>query len=294
MNKIKLPRIVYIGFVSVFVISSFLFYPDTRGLLVEGEYNPYVSELLSSKSVDNNIVGLGVILFLPVLIISCKRIGKPMSLFEYVFNNVMILFQFGAVFLIEAGSVVNRLKYGNNIMLWIWALSFCGMIILTQFFFFYGKEKLAITIDKMQFLRIAYNVFVLLFVISSFLFDNTKGLLEKGEKKNYVIDSISSSADDNIVIVCGAIIFFPILIMSFIRIYKMMNLAEFIIGNIMNLFQMLFMLCGIDAGSIIETMIYDKNIILWIWVLSFCTVIILTQIFFISSKTKDFDYVPLQ
>ncbi len=84
MKKIKTRRIVYIVLVSVFVISSYFFRSDTRGLLIKGEYKHYVSELKFTDFADNGSIQLGVILFLPILIISFIRISE-MSPTELLF-----------------------------------------------------------------------------------------------------------------------------------------------------------------------------------------------------------------
>jgi hypothetical protein len=135
--SVKLIRILHISLLVLIVTSGWLF-SGSEGLLLNGEKNYYVTELILGGSDDNITIEISVMLFCPVIIISLLSLFEPMKLIEYLFNDMICLLQFFFLFAIEAGSIINTMVYDHNIALWMWIVSFVLFICLTQVFYFMG------------------------------------------------------------------------------------------------------------------------------------------------------------
>ena len=130
-------------------------------------------------------------------------------------------------------------------------------------------------------IRILHILLLLLIVIFGVTFSASNGLVFKGEPNEYVAESLSSATDDNVTIQFSAILFFPVLVISLCCLFKPMKLFEYLFNNLIYLIQ-IFMLFAIESGSILYTMIYDHNIVLWVWIISFILIVCLTQFFFLK------------
>ena len=107
----------------------------------------------------------------------------------------------------------------------------------------------------------------------------------KGEwKDTYVTDQLSTGSDDNIPVELNVIIFIPVILLAIIRFNKPIILFEYLFNNCVCLLQILFLFC-IETGSILNTIIYERNISLWTWVISFVLFICVTQVFYFHRKT---------
>jgi predicted membrane protein len=125
-----------------------------------------------------------------------------------------------------------------------------------------------------------------MFILAGLFFSKSKGLVMKGyNKASYVTEQLTTGSDDNVPIEFNVILFFPIIIISFLRVRTNMNLIEYLFNILVSIIQILY-LFSIETGSILNTMIYVKNIALWFWVISFVLFIFFIQFFFIISRTK--------
>ena len=125
-------------------------------------------------------------------------------------------------------------------------------------------------------------------MIFSYLFYNTQGLLyvmdtSKEEKIiKYVSELLSSGSEDNILIGLYDWFYFPLIILY---IYNKCNITKFILGAYAFIISLqLFSLILLDAGSIYETIIYGKNLILFIWLISYIIIIIFILYAFFNYK----------
>ncbi|MCR5317384.1 MAG: hypothetical protein K6E22_04075 [Treponema sp.] len=117
----------------------------------------------------------------------------------------------------------------------------------------------------------------IILIICSKLFSKTQGLVyPSGE--GFVTESMSCDSDDNICIEGGAILFIPFFVFCF-TIIKKIYIFEFILGNIVLLFQ-LCLIIAIDGGSIVKTIILG-NIPLLGWTISYILLIAELHGFFI-------------
>jgi hypothetical protein len=135
---------------------------------------------------------------------------------------------------------------------------------------------------KVELMRCLHISLLVLIVISGALFSGSKGLLLRGEKKYYVTELMSGGSDDNVAIEFSVILFFPIMIVSLFGIFRPLKLTEYLFNDITYLLQFFF-LFFIEAGSILNTMIYDHNIALCLWITSFILLVCLTQFFYFKS-----------
>lgn len=137
---------------------------------------------------------------------------------------------------------------------------------------------------KIKPFRILHIALLILLIISSYFFSKSKGLVMKGDDKNiYVTGLLSSGANDNITIEFSIILFILVLVVSLFRIKKIINIIEYLFNNFMVLLQIVLLFC-IEAGSIINTIIYCYNKALLIWVISFVLFICFTQLFFLKTR----------
>lgn len=136
-------------------------------------------------------------------------------------------------------------------------------------------------------LRILQMLFVMLIIISGFVFEKTNGLILKWDDDEYiyVTELLTSGSDDNVTIKISFILFIPIMIVSFFRIFKTMNTIEYVFNNLIILLQ-IFFLVSIEAGSVLKTILYDHNIALLVWLISFVMFICLTQFFYFRIYNK--------
>ena len=136
-------------------------------------------------------------------------------------------------------------------------------------------------------LRILQMLFVMLIIISGFVFEKTNGLILKWDDDEYiyVTELLTSGSDDNVTIKISFILFIPIMIVSFFRIFKTMNTIEYVFNNLIILLQVFF-LVSIEAGSVLKTILYDHNIALLVWLISFVMFICLTQFFYFRIYNK--------
>ncbi len=110
--------------------------------------------------------------------------------------------------------------------------------------------------------RSIYTISLLAIVILGYSFSHTRGLITSFGVTDYVIDYPSSVADDNVLIEFSAILFFPLLICSYLRIMSLMNIVEYCFAMVIFTIQ-IFSLCLIEYGSIYHTIVYAKNTILF-------------------------------
>ena len=140
--------------------------------------------------------------------------------------------------------------------------------------------------DSMKKMKIVYVITIILIITSGHIFSKSKGLVLKGQDKYiYVTELLSTGSDDNVVIEFSTLLFLPIFIISLIRIVKHINFIEYFIANLTSLSQ-ITLLFFIEAGSILNTMINDLNIALWLWIMFFVLFIFLTQYIFLVKKCK--------
>ncbi len=95
----------------------------------------------------------------------------------------------------------------------------------------------------------------------------------------------ASVDDDHVMIAFSCILFFPVLTVSLFCLFEPMKLFEYLFNNMVYFLQLL-MLCAIESGSILNTMIYDHNIVLWVWIMSFILIVCLTQFFYFLRTTR--------
>ncbi len=136
-------------------------------------------------------------------------------------------------------------------------------------------------------IRSLHILFMILIIISGFFFENSNGLVLKWDDDEdiYVTDLLTSGSDDNVTIEISSILFIPILIISLFRIFETINTIEFLFNNLVILLQFFF-LAAIEAGSIFRTIIYDHNIALFSWLISFILFVCLTQFFYFGVTVK--------
>jgi len=135
-------------------------------------------------------------------------------------------------------------------------------------------------------LKTIYILTVLVIIISGCFFSRSKGLVLKGNDNGiYVTELLSSGSDDNVIIEFSVILFVPVIILLLFRITKSLGLIVYIIANIVSMVQIL-LLFFIEAGSIINTIIYDYNLALCMWIIFFALFIFLTQYLYFSIFLK--------
>jgi len=139
---------------------------------------------------------------------------------------------------------------------------------------------------KIEIKRLIYMTIIILIIISGYAFSKSKGLVTKGELKDtYVTEQLTTGSDDNIVIEFSILLFLPMIIISIFRITKSINLFEYLSANLISLLQLFLLFCN-ETGSILNTLVYNYNIPLWIWVISFILFIIFTQFYYLRNKQK--------
>ena len=134
--------------------------------------------------------------------------------------------------------------------------------------------------------RLIYIIITILIIISGYAFSKSRGLVMKGDLKDtYVAEQLTTGSDDNIVIEFSILLFFPILIISFFRITKSMNLFEYLSANLISLLQFFLLFCN-ETGSVLNTIAFDYNLALLIWVMSFILFVIFTHFYFLRCKQE--------
>ena len=127
----------------------------------------------------------------------------------------------------------------------------------------------------------------IIMVLFSYLFNGTQGLLYITDNTNeaiaikYVSELLSSGAEDNMIIGLFDWFYIPIIILYAYKCY----MTKFILSTyflIISLQLLSFML--LDIGSIYETIIYGKNLILFIWFISYFMVISISMYGFLNYK----------
>ena len=138
----------------------------------------------------------------------------------------------------------------------------------------------------MKILRIFHISLIILIIISGYIFSKSNGLVFKGDNKDiYITEQLSTGSDDNIAIEFSVILFIPLLIVSLFKIKKSMSLLEYLFNDLICFSQIFYLLC-IETGSIINTMVFNHNESLWMWIISFVLFICLIQFFYFTPKCQ--------
>jgi len=117
----------------------------------------------------------------------------------------------------------------------------------------------------------------IIMMISSYLFQDTQGLLYIMDHSNeditikYVSALLSSGSNDNMLIGLYDWFYIPLIVLY---LFNKCNITRFILGTYFFIvFLQLLSLMLLDVGSIYETIIYGKNLILLLWLISYLLVI---------------------
>ena len=129
-----------------------------------------------------------------------------------------------------------------------------------------------------QYTTILYLFSLLTWLISSFLFPETRGLviMDSGELPFYVTDLKSSGSDDNIIFELGGIFAVLLLGLRIFRFKNRLNLFESICALIALTLMGVAIIFMIEVGSISATLRYTKNYCLVAWLFSYVGLIFLT------------------
>jgi len=111
------------------------------------------------------------------------------------------------------------------------------------------------------------------YILLSICFHKTKGLLfiwaiqqNKTKIFKYVTELYSSGTSDNLLIGLSSF-FYVLLVLILLYKKKVTKLSVTILG--IAIFIQLFSFMLIDSGSILETIIYDRNYILLCWIINY-------------------------
>jgi hypothetical protein len=121
----------------------------------------------------------------------------------------------------------------------------------------------------------------LLLGVFSYLFLDTKGLayadLDSPSKLSYVKDLKSSGNNDNIAIELGAVFAIVAVGWGLLRLKKPLGWIDLAVQGLLLLLQTVY-LATIEVGSIIDTLVLDKNLVFWLWTIFYLTLVILLAI----------------
>ena len=127
----------------------------------------------------------------------------------------------------------------------------------------------------------------IIMILFSYLFNGTEGLLYITDNINeaiaikYVSELLSSGAEDNMIIGLFDWFYIPIIILYAYKCY----MTKFILSTYFLIISLqLFSFMLLDIGSIYETIIYGKNLILFIWFISYFMVISISMYGFLNYK----------
>ena len=129
---INIRKIIIVFSTIILIISVFLF-ANTEGLM--DSYGNYVYEYQSSGSNDDICIGISIFIFLPFLFFMFT-LKKRIFVIEFILGNILIIFQIILLLLIDVGSILHTIIYGN-IPLLIWLISFFALFIELNGFFIY-------------------------------------------------------------------------------------------------------------------------------------------------------------
>ena len=90
--------------------------------LVEGELIK-VTDLYSSGSDDNVMIGLGMHLYLLAFILLLVRVRNKFGIYDISVLISALFLQFFLIILIEAGSIFDTVLYGGDYILLAWAIN---------------------------------------------------------------------------------------------------------------------------------------------------------------------------
>jgi len=128
---------------------SYLF-DETRGLLsawyLDGELVlEYVNQLYSSGSDDDITIELGIILYIPLIMV--YLITRKITLFSIFVHAVLVTIQSFCFLCIEVGSIFDTIFYGRNYILLLWMLNYFFLIyLLFKSFFVYERLNKDLTV----------------------------------------------------------------------------------------------------------------------------------------------------
>lgn len=130
----------------LYVILSYFFW-KTNGLLFiwsensNGVIVKYVTDLYSSGSDDNNMIGISIMLYL--ILIGIYSFYRKDVLWGVGIHIVTIVLQSVSLLLIESGSIFDTIIYDKNFILLLWLMNFFFLIYLLfkSFYIFIPSEK---------------------------------------------------------------------------------------------------------------------------------------------------------
>ena len=132
------------GITIIMIISSYLF-QDTQGLLYIMDLSnediriKYVSELLSSGSNDNMLIGLYDWFYIPLIVLylfnKCKITKFILGTYFFI-----VFLQLLSLMLLDVGSIYETITYGKNLILLLWLISYIVVIGIILYGFFNYKS----------------------------------------------------------------------------------------------------------------------------------------------------------
>ena len=157
-------------------------------------------------------------------------------------------------------------------------------------------------------MKLIYSFIIFVTLVCAIFFAHTSGLLFLDESTaHYVTELKSSGSDDNVIIEISQC---WLTFLLFLRVWnwqKKIQIYEQIVASIFSVGHLLMMIYIFEVGSVYQTIVYDKNIILAAWFLGFIAIIlyvngsmiyisfyITNKIDFISKRSKTLrNYPPI-
>lgn len=264
----------------VVIISGYVF-GFTEG------FSKQVVNYIKNETLNTNgnfYLSSAFIFLLPSVLLILNKKRSRIKLFDLIIYISSVIFQFSFVLTGgQAGNLIDCIAKGN-IPVILWSFSYFIFTISTIVRFCFAKiAEGDMKIEFRDFIkqfRTVQIIFLSMIIVSTWMFSFTKGLMT--DENTFCIDWPSSVSDDNTIFFFSYVLVIPLFISAF-RFERKMGILEFALNLVIFSFQLLFIIFGLDAGSIILTLKYSLNIPLFLWNTMFYGYIIVTIILFVSN-----------